>query len=342
MYKENCADPTNAGRLGRDSSIDAVGGVLIIYMVITHLPPRLGVVNYAFNDILSTTLFFFMAWFYFKSGMLAKSLSPIETIHKYSKKLLVTYLLYSAIGLVVGIVLVCVGDSESISTYIRTKVLSYLYMCGSIDGNLPLWFLPSLFFVIVIGSLVREYRIRPIYTFVGALVLFECIVSIKWFVKQDDGVFPIPYFLINVPLGYVFYYLGSFFKRNCSDGVSAFCSVIIYLMALLFPLSFDFRTGNTAALYMPLQYVLCSIGGIIMFNYIFRIIPGVFIRPLSYVGRNAMLIFVSHWIFIDLAKMTQLLFHLNYFQIVFVAIVYVVGGSMLLMRCGKHLSLFKV
>ena len=63
----------------RDSSLDCVAGILIIYMVLVHIFQWSGM-----NNILSSCwmqpLSFFMFWFFYKSGVFYKERKPVEVL----------------------------------------------------------------------------------------------------------------------------------------------------------------------------------------------------------------------------------------------------------------------
>lgn len=71
-------------------------------------------------------------------------------------------------------------------------------------------------------------------------------------------------------------------------------------------------------------------------------IPYVALVPFAFVGRNAMTIYVSHWLFIDLARLTRMFFHLTYSQTLFLTFLYIVVGTFILIHAGKVLKVIKV
>lgn len=63
----------------RDSSIDKISGLLIIYMILYHIfqMSGFGDANHSYGML---PLSFFMFWFFYKSGMLQKDRSPKEIL----------------------------------------------------------------------------------------------------------------------------------------------------------------------------------------------------------------------------------------------------------------------
>ena len=323
----------------RDTSIDAVGGVLIIYMILTHVPPRLGGPYFVCYDYLSSVLFFFMGWFYYKSGFFSHSIPLKYALRKYSDKLIRPYIFYSLLGIVFNVALFCFNNC-GIVAYIKEQCLSYLYMTGAVDGNLPLWFLPSLFLVLILYNYKEENNISDKWLAIVAMIWFYIVVLIKWFVKHNGGIFPVPYFFINVPLGLFFFIIGNRAKKR---NFTILLYGIIYAVSLYFlPVQFDFRTGDAPELYMIFAYIPCAISGIVLFNYLFKHIPNVALVPLIFVGRNAMTIYVSHWLFIDFARLSRMIFHLTYMQTFFLAFLYIAIGTSILIHVGKFLKVVKV
>lgn len=95
----------------RDTSLDAVGGLLIMYMMLTHLYGHYEVPKGVFYLGVSQLLTFFMAWFFFKAGMFYKQERPKDVFIKKFNRLLVPFVIYSIIGYVVYVVRVLIENS---------------------------------------------------------------------------------------------------------------------------------------------------------------------------------------------------------------------------------------
>lgn len=83
----------------RDYSLDALQGLLISYMIMVHAFQWANIKNDTFNEYASYIMFFFMPWFFYKSGMFHHSTSDLRTtLNKLARKLLIPYLVFSLLG----------------------------------------------------------------------------------------------------------------------------------------------------------------------------------------------------------------------------------------------------
>ena len=78
----------------RLNHLDAVAGLLIVFMMFTHIMQRCGLTGVQPYPFLQRALSFFMAWFFFKSGRFAKDTSLREESLMVWNKLMAPYLLF--------------------------------------------------------------------------------------------------------------------------------------------------------------------------------------------------------------------------------------------------------
>ncbi len=315
--------------LNRNTSLDCLGGVLIIHMICIHMFQRIDVSFGIFVRYQSIALFFFMAWFFFKSGMFAKEYTVSVLLKKYTSKLLKPYLFYTIVGILVGMVY-NIALNNPLLPYLKTECLSYWIANLSVDGNLPLWFLPSLFAVILTYNCFLKADLSLIVGIVLSLVLFLVIAMIKWTIKNEGGTFILPYIFLNGLCGLFFFFCGKLLREIQYKNIIVVLSAVIYLTALLFPIKFDFRTCMVDEPYQLVQYVICGLSAIILFDNIFKYIPERIKLPFSYVGRNSMLFFLTHWLFIDLARLVGVMLHLEKFVVLTLAVLYMLVGTQVL------------
>lgn len=76
----------------RDNTLDAVAGLLIIYMMLRHAFEWSGASTDYFYIASSQVLPFFMAWFFFKSGMFHKSISFADCAKRGLNKLIIPFI----------------------------------------------------------------------------------------------------------------------------------------------------------------------------------------------------------------------------------------------------------
>ena len=81
--------------LERDYSLDAACGLMIIYMIYGHICAWSGVQQI---ELFPRLLFFFMPWFFFKSGMFFREKPFKKEFVNGVKKLIVPYIVFSIIG----------------------------------------------------------------------------------------------------------------------------------------------------------------------------------------------------------------------------------------------------
>ena len=279
----------------REKSLDAVCGVLIIHMIVGHAFDWSHITDGVFIEWSNRFLFFFMAWFYFKSGMFHKEQSLSESVKKGYARYLKPYILYSFVGELLRFV--------HIYRYGDTNVLHYslslirdIALEGAVYGNLPLWFLLSLFIVKAIVSFFDDYNVPK------SLALL--IAFVTSFLLEDGGwyAFFIPCIVKNVLMGLLFYLSGCLLKRIQFCKSSLFISLLVSFFAIfLYPSHVDFRTGSILQ-GVWIMYVISSLALILLVNNLFAI--KIFqISFLVNIGRNSLSYYCVHWILFEIVFM---------------------------------------
>ena len=226
------------------------------------------------------TLSFFMAWFFFKSGMFFKERPLFETIQQCIKKLIVPYVVFS----IVAFVIYYIVKLPAVDFSFEWKIL---YLFGSLIHNMPLWFLFSLFAVQITYSILHKCKLNP-YIIAGlSLSLF--------FMNKAIGFRP--YWMLNIPLGLLFYSLGQIFKDIQYKPIVIIISLFVYF-GLYFVYSYiDFSVGKITPIYVAIPW---SLAGCMLINVLFKSFPQFCITPLRFFGKHAMEFFCTHIIFLDL------------------------------------------
>ena len=272
--------------------LDAVAGLLIVFMMFTHIMQRCGLTGVEPYPFLLRVLSFFMAWFFFKSGRFAKDVPFRKEWNAVRKKLLVPYLLFSLVGWAVDTVWLLLSGAGGWKTLLWTPVHTLL-VSGSLPGNLPLWFLLVLALVRLIAALLRNWRIP-------APVVAAVSLCCAWLANR---LAPIPFYLGGTAAGLTFYTLGTLFRDKVEVRPVWIGAAVIYAASLLFyPSCIDLRSNTvTEDYYLPA--FLFSLSGILAIDGIaaevmkgFKIKAGVF----CWIGRHSMQYFVSHWIILTL------------------------------------------
>ena len=172
----------------RDQGLDAIHGLLVLYMMLMHLLGFAIGSESKFYYPLTHLLSFFMAWFFFKAGMFYKHTPVSEGLKRSSRRLLVPAVIYSLIGFLLYAIL----NHFRLDWYSELRTFFY---SGALRGNNPMWFLFSLFLVQMLYNMIRHLRINPwvIPILSGALYITALYGHVE------------SVFLVNVPLGLFFY-----------------------------------------------------------------------------------------------------------------------------------------
>lgn len=271
----------------RDVHIDLLSGVFIIYMIYYHICQHCEQIS-----ILHHILFYFMPWFFYKSGMYFKhNINYLEALKKDSRALLMPYVSFGVIGLFIHFLIIAILGDDNWIHYVSFPKHILLY--DSIPGNVPLWFLISLFVV----KNIYNYFVDRINCLVLIIVGFA-IAYCGYFFEIK-----IPRWLFNIAFGLCFYLVGSKLRKyQYSKFVFTLSIITCTCISILCPSYVDMfpnilKYGNY------LVYFFYAISCIVIVNNLSKIIPLHFydfliFRGLSYLGQYSMFYYVSHWIWI--------------------------------------------
>ena len=282
----------------RDDSLDRMCGLLIAYMVLEHVSMMVSIVSP--SEIVaivyrycSACFFFFMPWFFFKSGMFYRDDDLNVTLTKSINRLLKPWLKWSAISFVLGAILTWFIDGGiNLKNFLLNNCRSVL-INGALDENLPLWYLFTLFLVKMIYAWLRKKGINTWIIIVSSFMVAFALSFVRGFK---------PYWIPNCFLGLLFYTLGNRIGNNERLPVGKWIvllSIPICLLNLFFPQFVDFRT-NSLVRGNYVLYCLMSVCAILGWNCLFKYLSnkllfgteGVFLR----IGRNSLFFYCAHWI----------------------------------------------
>lgn len=151
----------------RDSSLDAVGGLFILYMIIEHVFQWSGTEDDMFYVNSHYVFFMFMPWFFYKSGMFHKKGDFLVTVKHDAGKLLVPYVAYT----IIGEVFLSLYMFQQYGFSWRQNPIKEILLKGSCNGNLPLWFLLSLFIVKIVVSWSDKHRLKHTILFIFSAIV---------------------------------------------------------------------------------------------------------------------------------------------------------------------------
>lgn len=233
-------------------------------------------------------LFFFMAWFFYKSGMFFHNISFSECYKKGIQRLMIPYIIFSIIGWFMFFIRDVIKQEITEQYFINS--LRQILHEGAVAGNAPLWFLFTLFCVRIIFYLVhklKQYSVIPI-CFFGILAY----ILNFWHIKDY-------YWISNICSGMFFFGCGYILKNVQYNKYLFIISVITYIGIIIYiPTFVDFRS-NTFTKGNYIAWILSSLAGIITFNNIFKYIPVRF-KLLNNIGKDSMSYYVTHWIILSI------------------------------------------
>ena len=247
----------------RDKAIDFASGVMIINMILHHIFNCFSRVHYPLDSV----LFFFMPWFFYKSGLLVKDRAPFEEMKVSTHKLLIPYSVYMAIGAIVSF------------------ALGELDLFHPTSGNLPLWFLLSLFLIRVTYAVVRKSETLAWILWIGSLA-FGFL----------QGAYSIgSSHIAHMSMGYVYFLLGAKLR---TQKFTFWHRIMVGSLGLFFyffaPVIVDMNTNRVLVGSYYLLWPVYSICGIVIFDILSGFVAERF-SCIQSVGKSAAVCYVCHW-----------------------------------------------
>ncbi len=168
----------SASKTIRDQSMDWIAGLLILVMITGHISQESGhsLRWYALGGY--SWFYFFMPWFFFKSGMFERG----GTIHmsKILKGLIIPFIFFTLAGYFIWS-LQYLAEHEWSFRWITGATLMYLYAAGSFPGNGPLWFLEALIIARMLFPLFVRMHFNNwwimMFAFGIAFIFYICILA---------------------------------------------------------------------------------------------------------------------------------------------------------------------
>lgn len=283
--------PTNNSK--RIASLDAIGGLFIAYMVMSHAFQWSGTVHDYFYEDTTYFLFMFMSWFFYKSGMFHRKEEMKVLIPKYLKKLVLPFIIYTIIGELCHFYILYQDGLLNFKELLR-PIFDTIFF-GSSYGNLPLWFLLALFIVKIVVAIVEKYEIRKVWLLTASVIVAGGGTLIANQFKY------LPNILLTAPLGTLFYLIGYYMRKKQYNKYTLIFAIFTFCVVVYFVPSYvDFRSDATSRGYW-ITWVISSIAGIILVNnmFNFRILQ---LPILTSIGENSMEYFCSHWILFIIIK----------------------------------------
>lgn len=261
-----------------------MAGILILYMVFTHICQHFNMTESSLYSMLERFFYFFMPWFFFKSGYYFKLTSNQVQLQKGVVKFVKPFFFYSLIGQAIYCVhSYCTGTFEWNMLYPVREFLGQ----GSVYGNLPLWFLLTLFLSRLVYNYLANHGIRnEIIGFVALSFAFGLHLF-----EVDK-----PYILANTCSGVFFMSLGYIMKNYMSKLAPPilFLLCLIYALSVQYPSFVGMRSNHLYYGYY-LLWIIYSICAIVVWNKVSQYMP---FQKIGFhiVGKYSMQIYCIHWI----------------------------------------------
>ena len=272
--------------------LDLASGIMIVWLLLYHaLYPMVG------DNISGKIPFFyyFMPWFFYKSGMMFHPKSFSDLLKKDYNKLIRTFLIWSLVGYVVYVFwhqLVLHDLSWRIALYcpIRSLILG-----GSIPMNTALWFLPVLFIVRQITNYGIS-KLSSLWMALGWLIITSIVLLIhsrflpSWFVSTCWGAF--------------FFCCGYYFKNKEDKWWIILPASCVFIFSFFTDIPSVYSDDSPRWLMFMIWLPTC-VCACITFNNICKCITKFwtfichekcFFPILTYVGKNSMVYYAGHYI----------------------------------------------
>ena len=296
----------------RDLSLDAVSGMFILFMMYCHLMFWSQLFTLSFHAFLLHALTCYMAWFFFKGGMFARAEAGLRvTVRRSFSRLIVPFLVFSVIGLLAYWLDLRTAGPVS-ARWFAARIGRFFLHRGSFYGNLPLWFLLTLFLVrLLYCGLVR---LRHADSMAALIVLLLYLLRYRGVAGLIDANRPVyPFTFYNVLVGLVFYWLGFRLSRVADRRHMKLASLAIVALCLPWrQIAFDFRSCRADGDFLlTLLYMLTScIVALGAARRLFRPLPPM-VEPMAVPLRRVLVHFglhsvdylCTHWIIITLVHL---------------------------------------
>lgn len=303
--------------------IDFSAGIMILWMIICHALLFAGYSKLSFAESVAELpswmhaymadngdikmvdpnvwfpyLSFFMAWFFYKSGLFFEK-HPIKSLMlKDSHKLLWTFIRWSFVGYVIFVIFGLLNHSLTIkgATY---SVVRNLFYTGCIQVNVALWFLLTLFVVQFLMNVVLPSRNNGIVRFHVTCGIIVVISYLLGYVLNRIDNSRIPLIVANTATGCTFFTLGYWLRGYNLSKWLIIPSGVIYLLCCIFGFDIVCSLNNQVFAGNYLLSLPEYLASILLLDFLSKAVHdklSYFSKTLKWIGKNAMWIYVSHYL----------------------------------------------
>lgn len=274
----------------RQIHLDCISGMLIVHMIMVHISATCDV-DYTWEKII---LFFYMPWFFFKSGMFFHHKDTKLCFKSNYHRLLVPFIVFSIIGLIPFWLDLYLREIFDISWYLSAPKI--LITNGNFPGNIALWYLLSLF-IIKIGynyfATIKGMWIKLLF------LSISLSTPIIFYRLTFENIF-IPHTFCGL-----FFFLCGVYLRDIQFKNEVFLFSIIALIIM------EYISPSAVSIYNNLlengiyeMWYPASLAGIIAINNIAKHLPikNWIVQLLSKIGKDSLNYLVTHLIVIHFCK----------------------------------------
>lgn len=280
----------------RDASLDWIAGLLTLVVIIQHIDDLTGY-ELGWKHIGGGRVFYFyMAWFFFKSGMFEKNGNIHNTYKKIWTHLVVPYLFFSIFSWIIWAPGYLYVHNWSFKWLIAASMIRF-YQFGYIPNDGPLWFIAALIVCRFLYPLCHRYCLNN-YVIAGFAWLSAYTYYLIWHhVEQPQYVFlPVPQGLMALSL----YAIGAQWNHARWNRLSTIIFGVIYFVVLVFnfPMVALYLAGLTATELSWLYSLPLWCCGILFWNNIIKSMPRKFFKIFNfgYIGSHSMTYYCGHFI----------------------------------------------
>ncbi|QDO93699.1 acyltransferase family protein [Formosa sediminum] len=302
--------------LERDRSLDTISGIMIIWMVILHSFQWGNLTGSMIYIFLLKCLYFFMSWFYYKTGFLynkGKGLSM--TFKKGLDQLITPMLIWTTVGYLLTIPGLLMGNYPLWK--IPIAPLFFLVSSGDTIGNSPLWFLLSLFFIKIVFPFIARVNLNL------KKIIAISLLCLSWVFEKNN--IKIPFGLHSFPLGLFFTLSGLICKEfRVPDRIikSGLWLVLPYIVLSIFFASYvDFHNNNL----VYGNYWLFTLNALFAINLCLVLFREVNLKILSWIGEKSLVYLVIHWPIFFLIKISFVFLNISTENYLYVVSLFVIA-----------------
>ena len=237
-------------------------------------------------------LHFFMPWFFYKSGQFFTKRSVKDLWKKDSCKLLKTFVIWSLVGYMFYLFIGMFDGYLTLrnSTY---SIVRGLFLRGQVPINTPCWFLLTLFGVrFVANNLLPEREDKYATWKILSIVAVGYVVS---YLTYRFNHRLLPYWVANGAAGLSFFALGYAMRDWEQKWIVLISSVVVCVVGSIIGCPIVDMFPNKLVngdYFLWIPFSLCAI---IIFNTLCKFVCRyIRIKPVELIGKNAMIIYVTH------------------------------------------------